>query len=142
MDSASHYGFALASLPSCGCGKCNASSGLLNDRPHLRCTLPWASAMGKRSLDLPTSVSFGGGGGFTTVGSQHPSPDDTIPTEMFTRQIRQNLKSVTVKITNAQKIHLICKSVIPTGALALFSRHKGTLVGKFARITDPKFRGI
>ena len=27
----------------------------------------------------------------------------TIPTEMFTRQIRQNLKSVTVKITNAPK---------------------------------------
>ena len=58
---------------------------------------------------------------------------------MFTRQIRQNLKSVTVKITNAPKILLIFRSVIPTGALALFSRHKGTLVGKFARVTDPKF---
>ena len=31
----------------------------------------------------------------------------TIPIEMFTRQIRQNLKSATVKITNAPKIHLI-----------------------------------
>ena len=29
--------------------------------------------------------------------------ENTIPTEMFTRQIRQNLKSVTVKITNAPK---------------------------------------
>ena len=38
-----------------------------------------------------------------------------------------------------QKILLILKSVIPTGALALFSRQKGTLVGKFARIIDPKF---
>ena len=66
----------------------------------------------------------------------------TIPTEMFTRQIRENLKSVTVKITNAPKILLISKSVIPLGALALFSTHKGTLVGKFARVTDPKFRGI
>ena len=32
------------------------------------------------------------------------------------------------------KILLILKSVIPTGALALFSRHKGTLVGKFAKL--------
>ena len=69
-----------------------------------------------------------------------------IPTEMFTRQIRYNLKSVTVKIANApcspQNNLLIFKSVIPTGDLALFSRHTRTLVGKFARITDPKFRGI
>ena len=42
----------------------------------------------------------------------------------------------------AQKILLIFKLVIPTGALELFSRHKLTLVGKFARVTDPKFRGI
>ena len=40
------------------------------------------------------------------------------------------------------KILLIFKSVIPTGDLALFGRHTGTLVGKFARVTDPKFRGI
>ena len=40
------------------------------------------------------------------------------------------------------KILLNFKSVIPTGDLALFRRHTGTLVGKFARITDPKFRGI
>ena len=66
----------------------------------------------------------------------------TIPTEMFTRQIRQNLKSVTAKITNAPINPFDFKSVIPTGALALFSRHEGTLVGKFARITDPKFSGI
>ena len=82
--------------------------------------------------------------------SQYLSPEitsknpacPTIPTEMFTRQIRQNLKSATAKITNAPKILLIFKSVIPTGDLALFSRHTGTLVGKFAGITDPKFRGI
>ena len=57
-------------------------------------------------------------------------------------QIRQNLKLVTVKITNAPKNPFDFKSVIPTGDLVLFSRHTGTLVGKFARVTDPKFRGI
>ena len=42
-----------------------------------------------------------------------------------------------------QKIPLIFKSVIPTGGLGKnFSRHTGTLVGKFAGITDPKFRGV
>ena len=56
--------------------------------------------------------------------------------------IRQNLKSVTVKITNNPTIHLIFKSVIPTRDRALFSRHAGTFVDKFARITDPIFRGI
>ena len=40
-----------------------------------------------------------------------------------------------------QKILLIFKSVIPTGDLALFNRHTRTLVGKFARVTDPKFQG-
>ena len=66
----------------------------------------------------------------------------TIPTEMFTRHIRQNLKSVTVKIANAPKNPFDFKSVVPTRDLALFSRHTGTLVGKFTRITDPKFRRI
>ena len=66
----------------------------------------------------------------------------TIPTEMFTRQIRQNLRSVAVNITNAPKKSFDFKLVIPTGDLASFSRHTGTLVGKFARVTDPKFRGI
>ena len=33
-----------------------------------------------------------------------------------------------------QKILLILKSVIPTGALALFSRHKGTLVGNLPEL--------
>ena len=41
-----------------------------------------------------------------------------------------NLKSVTVNIANAPKTHLIFKSVIPMGDLALFSRYTGTLVGK------------
>ena len=45
------------------------------------------------------------------------------------------------KIDNAPKILLILKSVIPTGDLVLFSRHTGTLVGKFARLTYLKFRG-
>ena len=58
----------------------------------------------------------------------------TIPTEMFTRQIRQNLKSATAKITDAPKNPLIFKSVIPTGALALFSRHKGTLPGNLTEL--------
>ena len=35
---------------------------------------------------------------------QRPS---MIPTDMFTREIRQNVKSATVRITNAQKILLI-----------------------------------
>ena len=34
-----------------------------------------------------------------------------------------------------QKFVSIFKSVIPTGDLALFSRHAGPLVGRFARIT-------
>ena len=64
-------------------------------------------------------------------------PTSTIPTEMFIRQIRQNLKSVTVKITNAPKIPFdFFQSFIATGELALFGRHTGTLVGKFASITD------
>ena len=63
-------------------------------------------------------------------------------TEMFTRQIRQNLKSAAVKLPMPPVFFLIFKSVIPTGDLALFSRHARTFVGKFARITDPKFRGI
>ena len=62
--------------------------------------------------------------------------------QMFTRKIRQSLKSVTVWITNVPKMLLIFKSVIPMGELVLFSRHAGALVGKFARITDPKFQGI
>ena len=51
-----------------------------------------------------------------------------------TRQIRQNLKSATVKSTNDPKNPFDFKSVIPTGDLALFSRRTGTLVGKFARV--------
>ena len=66
----------------------------------------------------------------------------TIPTEMFARQIRMNLESETVKSTNAPKDPFDFKSVIPSGDLALFSGHTGTLVGKFARITDPKFQEI
>ena len=61
----------------------------------------------------------------------------TIPTDIFTRRIRQTLKSVTAKITNAPQNLLIFKSVIQMGDLALFSRHTRTLVGKFARTTDP-----
>ena len=34
------------------------------------------------------------------------------------------------------------KSVIPTGDLALFSRHTGTLVGKFARSEIPKLVAV
>ena len=67
----------------------------------------------------------------------------TIPTAMSTRQIRQNLNSATAKITDApQNLLILGRSFRPTGDLALFSRHTGTLVGKFARITNPKFRGI
>ena len=40
------------------------------------------------------------------------------------------------------KILLIFKSVVPMGDLALRNRHTGTLVGKLARITELKFRGI
>ena len=46
------------------------------------------------------------------------------------------------KLPMPPKILGIFQSVIPTGDLALFSRHTRTLVGKFARIADPKFRGI
>ena len=67
------------------------------------------------------------------------SRTSTIPTEMFTRQIPRNLKSATVKLPMLQKSLLIFKSVIPTGDLALFSRHTRTLVGKFARFTDLNF---
>ena len=43
------------------------------------------------------------------------------------------------KLPMPPKILLIFRSVIPTEDLALFSRHTGTLVGKFARDTDPNF---
>ena len=42
-----------------------------------------------------------------------------------------------VKIANAPKVLLIFKSVIPTGDLALFSRHTVTLVSKFAELPIP-----
>ena len=65
---------------------------------------------------------------------------------MFTRQIAQNLKSATVKITGIPKNPSMFWSVILTGDLAskslLLVRHTKTLAGKFGKITDPKIRGI
>ena len=69
-----------------------------------------------------------------------------IPTEMFTRQNPQNLKSVTAKITGIPKIPRYFLVGHSDGDLAgkslLFSRHAKTFVGKFGKITDPKFRRI
>ena len=60
------------------------------------------------------------------------------------RQSFQNLKSA-AKITYTPNLNipLVFKSVIPTADLAIyFSRHTGSFVGKFARITDPKIGRI
>ena len=74
------------------------------------------------------------------------SSNGTILTEMFTRQIPQNLKSATVKITgipNNLPYFLVGHSDGRLGKqVTAFSRHTKTLVGKFGKITDAKIGGI
>ena len=76
--------------------------------------------------------------------SQQPI-EVTIPTKFFTRQIPQNLKSATVKITYTQRDlldFLVGHSDRRLGKqVTTFSRHTKTLVGKCGRITDPKIGG-
>ena len=65
---------------------------------------------------------------------------------MFTRQIPQNLKSATVKVTYTRKIHLIFESVIPTEGLAskslLSVDTQRPLLVNCGKIIDPKIGGI